>query len=362
LLRATDAEVFCLVRGSNREEAAGRLEKNLCNYELSDILPSPRIVPVCGDFSEPQLGLSSDEYLDLAESIDTIYHNGANTNYMAPYQMLRSANVAGMIEILRFATLNRVKPVHFVSTMSVLNAARRLVGGTIDEDEPLGPIVHLKRGYAQSKWVAETLIREAMSRGLPATIHRPGRIICDSVSGAASATDHVAVLLKTCIEMSAAPDAEDFRTEFTPVDYVARAIVALSRSGDALGHTFHQYNPELVPISDVYQAISAQGYTLRVVPREQWQEQLIEHAGSSDDPVMWGLAQIVSVLGAAAARRPSASDARRPRTVDGTRTIELLQQRGVNLPSVDAGYLARFLDYMARSRVLPPAPNKSGCL
>jgi len=356
---ATDAEIYCLVRSSSPEEAAKRLDRNLRNYDLDDVASSPRIVPVCGDFSEPQFGLSADEYMDLAGSIDTIYHNGANTNYMAPYQMLRTANVAGVMEILKLATQTRVKPVHFVSTMSVVNAARRLSGGTIDEDEPLGPVTNLRRGYAQSKWVAETLIREAVSRGLPVTIHRPGRIISDSVSGAASATDHVAILLKTCVEMGAAPDPEEFRSEFTPVDYVARAIVALSRSSDLIGHTFHECNPKLVPIADAYRAIRGQGYTLRVVPREQWQEQLIDHARSSDNPVLWGLAQIVSVLGATASQRRPGADGRRPRPVDGAKTIEALRRLGVELPTVNAEFLARFIGFLSRRRVLPPPADRT---
>ena len=53
-------------------------------------------------------------------SLDAIYHSGASMNLALPYRALRPVNVAGTREVLRLAASGRATPVHYVSTLSVL--------------------------------------------------------------------------------------------------------------------------------------------------------------------------------------------------------------------------------------------------
>ena len=55
---------------------------------------------------------------------------------------------------------------------------------------------------------------------------------------------------RLCIDLEAAP-VTDAEVNLTPVDYVARSIVSLSRSPDSVGKTFHLMNPRPVPVCNV---------------------------------------------------------------------------------------------------------------
>jgi len=96
----------------------------------------------------------------------------------------------------------------------------------------------LPLGYAQSKCVAESLVREAGRRGLPTSIHRPSLLAGDSGSGVSNPHDLLAAMLKGCIHMAVAPDL-DWLIDAPPVDYVARAIVRLSTPATGPTPTFH---------------------------------------------------------------------------------------------------------------------------
>ena len=128
------------------------------------------MVPVCGDLARPRLGLSPEAFDSLAASIDVVYHNGAYVNFVYPYQVLKPANVGGTVEVLRLATQTKVKPLHFVSTVSVFDAPEydsaspEYGGPAIAEDHPLPAVGSLRGGYAQSKCVAEKLVRTAAER------------------------------------------------------------------------------------------------------------------------------------------------------------------------------------------------------
>ena len=90
LLRRTNAEVVCLVRAADEARAGQRLRENMSKYGLNPPGFGVRTVPLPGDFSKPRLGLSPSAFDALAEQIDAIYHNGANVNLSAPYEVLRS--------------------------------------------------------------------------------------------------------------------------------------------------------------------------------------------------------------------------------------------------------------------------------
>src|SRR5207248_492124 len=79
-----------------------------------------RIVPLAGDLARPRFGLTDERYTQLAAAINAIYHNGAHVNFLHPYENLKAANVSGTQEVLRLATTTRLKPLHFVSMLSVL--------------------------------------------------------------------------------------------------------------------------------------------------------------------------------------------------------------------------------------------------
>ncbi|MFM6899326.1 MAG: thioester reductase domain-containing protein, partial [Microcystis panniformis] len=199
LLQKTSADIYCLVRCSNIEEGKNRLQKNLEFYSLWQDDFNSRIVPIVGDLGKPLFGLSQLAFEGLAAIIDIIYHNGAWVNSARPYSTLKPVNVLGTQEVLRLASREQTKPVHFVSTLGVfLGDNQEEIGRITEMDSP--NFVNLQGGYRQSKWVAEQLVMVAQKRGLPACIYRPSRIIGNSKTGInGNFQDFLCILLKGCI-------------------------------------------------------------------------------------------------------------------------------------------------------------------
>jgi len=165
LLQKTSADIYCLVRSTDTESGKNKLRQNLEMYSLWNEHLSSRIIPVVGDLSRPFFGLSQEQFLLLANNIDVIYHNGALVNFIHPYEQMRAANVQGTQEVLRLASLIKVKPVHYVSTLSVFPAQSDSEVQVFREKDYLEHGEILESGYAQSKWVAEKLVAIALSRG-----------------------------------------------------------------------------------------------------------------------------------------------------------------------------------------------------
>ena len=273
LLRKTDADIYCLVRGKDVKSGFQRIQNNLQSYSLWKTQDSQRIIPVLGDLSQSLLGLSSKQFEQLACQIDVIYHNAAVLNFVYPYSALKSTNVLGTQEVLMLACQAKVKPLHYVSTDAVFDSSR-YYGKEVTEAEPIFHTEGIDLGYTQSKWVAEKLVTIARARGLPVVIYRPPLIAGDSLRGIWNTDDFTCRFLKGCIQMGSIPDMNCGIT-LVPVDYVSRAIVYLSQQQESLGRAFHLNNPNYTAWSELTSWINDFGYIVRQITYEEWETQLI---------------------------------------------------------------------------------------
>jgi amino acid adenylation domain-containing protein/thioester reductase-like protein len=361
LLEQTTADLYCLVRAGSPEEARAKIVASLERYELETRGASERIFPVCGDLTRPMLGWTAELWEDLAGRVDAIYHNGARVSSVYPYSLLKPANVAGTVEVLRLATRTKVKPVHFVSTLSVLDAPEYQRDSRPDEQQVPATAAGLASGYAQSKAVAEQLVRAAAARGVPVSVYRPGRISGDSRTGAGNAADETAILLRLCIELGMAPEVRaDASLDMTPVDFVARAIVGLARRRECMDGTFHLLNPRPVALREIYDAIRSMGYALQEVPFPQWRSRAIEHGARSQDERLAGLAHLLTTVGPATPMGALGEDGTRPPAMAACdRTASILERDSLGCPRVDATLLSRYLQYLGRAGIIASPPPGS---
>jgi thioester reductase-like protein len=257
--------IHCLVRGDGH-----RIEQNLRFYGLWREEWHARIVPVEGDLALPLLGLTADPFHHLAQTIDTIYHNGAWVNFIYPYAILKPANVASTQEILRLASQGKAKAVHYVSTLSVFppSEAARM------EADPLDEWQGLAGSYAQSKWVAERILRLAQVRGFAVSVYRPGRITGHGETAVFNHDDFLYKLIKGCLQLGLAPKL-DMQVDMTPVNYVSRAIVQLSRQPQAVGQAYHLLNAHPILWRDLLGWLQNFGYQLDIIPYEAWRMALL---------------------------------------------------------------------------------------
>lgn len=353
LLRQTSAQIYCLVRASSTEEGWQRLQGVLEIAGLWQPAYRSRLVVIKGDLAQPRLGLASEQFEELADTLEVIYHNGAMVNMLYPYQELKAPNVLGTREVLRLAAHGRIKPLHYISTLSVFSHIPALQDQPILEDELLDEHAqHLLGGYAQSKWVAERLVTIARSRGLPVTIYRPGRISGHSQSGVWRTDDLICRTMKGCIQLGSVPAliAEE-RLELTPVDYVSQAIVALSRRNASSGQIFHLFNPVTISIGELIDYANASGYSVQQVDYDAWADTLAETIEGTTDNALAPLAPLFPRKGQAVQQ-----DQVLQRTFGNQNVLAGLADTSITCPPADGKLLSTYFAYLVQSGFLP-APS-----
>ena len=142
LLARTDATVWCLVRAENELKARKRLRKNMEKYDLWDAAgefdsSGSRVQVLVGALDKPLLGLSENEFEEMAGVVDSIYHVAAQINGVLPYGRLKAPNVGGTVELIRMACMRKPYPaaLHHISTLSVFPPVAGLVARESDELE-----------------------------------------------------------------------------------------------------------------------------------------------------------------------------------------------------------------------------------
>jgi len=348
LLQATKATIYCLVRAANTREARERIRRHLEASSVWNEQYSLRIVAVVGDLMQPFLGLSPEVFDQLARTIDVIYHNGAWVNFFYPYQTLKPANVLGTKEVLRLACKTRVKPLHYISSIAVFELDQyreeNIWEGTPPRYNP--DIAASANGYSQSKWVAEQIVLQCRERGLPVTIYRLGTVAGHSRLGVSNLNDLLHRLLMGCLRFNKAPLIEEY-FDITPVDYVSRAILHLSRQKAACGEIFHLVNPVLVSWQEIISWLVSFGYPLQQASFSTWLTEVAREAEQSSDANFQLLLQLLGED--AYPDRQAYSSQFPPRRVSqygNLRAVEQLKGTFIVCPSVDAELLGTYLNYL----------------
>ncbi len=268
-----DIRIYCHVRAQDEETGRERVISNMKHYRCWKNEYAQHIQAVTGSLDKPWLGMREDVYRELSQHVDAVYHNGAMLNFLFPYQFLKAGNVDGTRECLRFACTGRAKYFHYISSYSVYDNPSHF-GKKVYESDPLISGEGYLLGYSETKWVSEKLVQIARERGLKACIYRPGDITGDTVNGIWETKDLVSRLIVGCIHMQKAPNIKT-RLYTVPVDYVSEAIAHISLQEDACGLAFNILNTESFTIKSMVKAIRRMGYRIRIVPYENWREELL---------------------------------------------------------------------------------------
>jgi len=354
LMRASAAEVYVLVRAPDVMSGMARIRQNLDRYGIWEDAFAPRIVPVTGDLSQPRFGLSEQAFHALAGQIEVIYHCGAQLNFLYSYQALKPVNVLGTQEILRLATTGKLKSVHYISTVGVLESTS-YAGRKVTEADPLLHSDGIFLGYSQSKWVAERLMAIGRDRGIPVNIYRPPLISGDMRTGAWNTDDYTCRLLKGCIQLGSLP-RWDIIMDLAPVDYVSGAVVYLSQRNLRLGQVFHLVNPEPANWNSFADWISAIGYPLRQVSYQEWRGQLRAQADPENTlyPLMPSILERDSEQGLTQLYQREHGV-----QLNFSATLAALAGAPVCCPPVDQQLLEHYFAYFARTGFLPKPTAQS---
>ncbi len=239
-LERTDRHVYALVRGVNDRQARARLEHTLARLFGAGHPYGERVSAVRGDIARPGLGLGGRRRAALAERVSEIVHSAATVSFETELHTARAINVEGTRRVLELAARCQargagLRRMTHISTAYVAGQ----YGGCFSEDD-LDVGQSFRNPYEQSKFEAEQLVAEWRTR-LPITVVRPSIVVGERHSGWTASFNVLYWPLRTFSRgvYMAVPGRARAPVDVVPVDYVADAIVALSRMPEAAGVTFN---------------------------------------------------------------------------------------------------------------------------
>ncbi|KAJ4394524.1 hypothetical protein N0V93_003742 [Gnomoniopsis smithogilvyi] len=357
LLEKTEANIICVVRfpeilDDQCSAGMARLRRNLTELGLWNDAVIDRVEILPANLSRKRLGLSPDQFEELAFRVEVIVHAAATVNLVYPYAALRAPNVGGTREILRLACLAGAT-LHAVSTNGVLPPSNE--GWSEDtiidvDDVP----TKLQDGYSQTKWVAEQLVLEAGRRGLPARIYRPGTISGHSKTGATNAWDLLTAIIVESMQIGYAPDIPNWLVEMTPVDFVSTAITTLADHEDMSQQIFHLGDPAPIRANDVFGYLSQLGYSTEKLAFDKWAGLWKQKRGSG----RWGEGSFtVDILRSG---MPSVDFIQEVTVLNDGKTRPILEGVfSLQRPKIDAKLLQTYSRHFYARGWLPRPPRKA---
>ena len=185
LLKQTDKNIYCLIRGSSTEIAKKRLIDRLHCYfaDRLDCYFDNRIIIVKGDFTKDNIGLSKNDYLNLSNNISCIINTAATVKHIGSVEQFEATNVLSVKNLITLCkNIPNCQLVH-ISTLSV--AGGNDINGTHDFTEK-DLYVNQKIDdniYIKTKYEAERLLIKELNNNLPVTIFRLGNITWRTYDG-----------------------------------------------------------------------------------------------------------------------------------------------------------------------------------
>jgi thioester reductase-like protein len=347
LLQKTHATVYCLLGAADSADAVQQIEAHLQQHGCWEESFRVRIIPVLGDLALPLLGLEPAAFDELATSVDSIFHTASHINHIAAYAQLRTINVSGSVEIIRLAAQGRLKPVHYLSSVSIFAAGEASDEEPLREDSPLPLHEKLVVGYSQSRWVSEQLFAQARAHGLPVHVYRPGLLVGDDRTGICPADNIIWIFLKTCLAAGVGPDSGN-STLLTPVDFVAASIVELSLNLTGTGRNYHLINPAAPGFREVLKLTRECGYTIREVPEAEWEAELADSGlGVQQNPI--------AVYQLFIPRQVLSSLVKEQSEDFCHNTLQDLHGSGITCPPIDQARMNLYLQHLSSTGFLPPA-------
>jgi thioester reductase-like protein len=237
-----------------------KFEKDASTF-LDELPPEQRarVDLIEGDAAAIDMGLSGLEFKALAREVTHIHHCAQVTHLGVDEKAAERINVGGAREALELAGLcDKLRCLVFHSTAHVSGDRT----GLVREDD-------LKEGQAfrsvveETKARAEKVMRTVMGR-VPIAVVRPATIVGDSRSGEVDRFDgpYLLILLVVTSPPDLAlplPGSGEEALNLVPIDWVARASVALGRDERARGRTFHLVDPQPFTTRKVFELVARAG-------------------------------------------------------------------------------------------------------
>jgi thioester reductase-like protein len=282
--------VICLIRGKTVENARKKLAASLKKFNILNNVNLNNVKIVVGNICENLLGIAPEEYESLSKEVHLVLHLAAKANHIeqiSKYRVsknssdIRSVNVLGTLNVIKFASNIRTKRIVFASTFATVNRLtdKGFASEDFPEDDNKGEGITM--GYILSKFVCEKLLKEAVDRGIPCTVIRYPTLIGDSLTGHFSVdTDTFLNFILMSCKMGCIPDLNG-GWYTCPVDVASQLSLEILFNDNAPVGVFNLLQTTAICPPDCIDTAVRLGYEMKIVPEQQYAQKLQEESKSS---------------------------------------------------------------------------------
>ena len=323
--------ITCLNRSPDAE---AKFKSRLSSYHEELVLGKSRVEHLQISLAEEAFGLPQSTYQRLVDEVDVVIHNAWHLDFNHNLSFFENPHLIGVRTLIDWAIRSpRNMQICFISSISTVaywpgyypadnvngepnrSVEDKHAGDTSNGVLPPGPQATLIReapvtrsripsrqlGYAQSKYAAELILKEAaQARDLRVIVLRPGQIVNPSTTAGppSSRSEWFPLALQTSKHMRMVPDRVLGRdlVEFFPADQLANTVLdilhhhsqAPSNTSSSSSSVYNLVNPYPTPFAEwipsIIQYFAEQGVEdVQVVPFQQWVAALIEKGRKEGD-------------------------------------------------------------------------------
>ncbi|KAI8580711.1 hypothetical protein K450DRAFT_235591 [Umbelopsis ramanniana AG] len=272
-------KVYALVRGKDGRD---RLKKAFSSRALDTrLLKSAKLQVYPFDQAKKCLGLDRQQYRSIQTEATVICHCAWMLDFLQPVTYYEKECINGLFNLLQLAYNggNNSMRFHFISSVS---ASMAMKGEVFEQPLPDDPSCAAPMGYAQSKFIAEHLMRYVtQNKGIQGYVERVGQMSGDTVNGYWNPQEQYPLMVAGgAVYMKKMPIMNS-EIDWIPLDYSAAAIleIIMNTANDApspTGSIFHIVNPNRVTWMDFLEALHANGLKFSHVSPEEWINELSE--------------------------------------------------------------------------------------
>ena len=345
--------IYCLIRKKDNISPEQRL-KNVLHFYFEnayDNLIGKRIHLIEGDITLDNLGLSEEEYNALGNKLTTVIHCAALVKHYGNYNAFKKINIDGTQKIVDLCEKFNLRLLH-VSTISV--SGNNLAEGANIENYFGKDILfdetnfyvgqNLKNSYVHSKFEAEKIVLDAISRGVNACILRMGNLTSRFSEGKFQQNHFENAFVnrfKSFIQIGYVPNYMlDLYAEFTPIDYCGDAIVKLATHYNKNYNVFHLLNENHVDLIDLYNIMVKLGIPIKVVDEEEFKNVLSKLLQDPNKK-----SYLEGIINDLTPDKKLVYESEVKIKSDFTKTV--LEKIGFRWPIIDERYLRNYFKYLA---------------
>ncbi|KAK7030388.1 hypothetical protein VNI00_014132 [Paramarasmius palmivorus] len=265
--------IYAINRSNKKVTLMDRQRQALREKEIDEsILHSAKLKILEGDMRKKDFSMEKETFEKMRNSVTHIIHNAWRVHFTAalPGFVPNIQSLRGLIDF----SLSSGAKLLFIASVGVFQHISEHEAVLLEK--PVTAEMAVGMGYAESKWIAEQVLLNAIqTAGLHCQIVRLGQLCGDSRSGAWNMNEWAPAMIKSATLLGCLP-VFDGTISWIPSDLAAQAILDLLDVQDTRTQPIlHLRHPAPVPWSSLANFIASQ-LEVSLVPYAEWLKRLEE--------------------------------------------------------------------------------------